>query len=597
MITRRGWEIPPSKVPGEAPVNSTAETSKPALGGAAIPAGYTRLLDAAAVAVGSILMVITAINQPYNQNEIQQVAPYGSSDLAKITGATRQPPLDPVLGAIVQHLLGEGQLRQRLVPILAGIGSLVLMLALLRRLGTGAGGTVALWVMATAPLMLRYSAYARPYSLPVFLMMLFVYAAQGWLDDRRRRWLLVTAIAAVAMPLARVPEPTVFLGATALTMLALSLRRRVSWSQTGPLIAISSGAVVLVCYPLYRSLASKAASIWDPSPSGVAERFGTGVHEVLTGLLPLLASWLPWWPITLAVIVAAFTVGDCRRRLMRWWFFWPLLAGPLLFVVAYHFMNPFSFEVRPYRARMAIFFVPEFALVVAALATAATDAVALGQRMRAGIAVLVAAALLAQLPATGVVLVANEAPDFGQVADVLTEQLPDDAIVLYDTASKAGQWRQPFSARPRYMSDTPYVEQVGKILHHPHAVPTKGPVYVLLLDSQCAVTVVCDEPRAVWSHRLRGWEVFARFDRFTLYEPQSTLRGRAGVISALRQFARAMGPDLGYVETFSAASLLRLAGHPGQGRRLIRQMYRAADPEAADRIRAAAAKHDLDPYA
>ena len=557
-------------------------------------------LDATAVAVGTVLIVIAAINQPYNQNELQQIAPYGSDDLAKIVGATRQPPLDPVLGALLQHVLGEGQLRQRLVPVLAGIGALIVVACLLRRLRAGAAGTVGLWAMATAPLLVRYSAYARPYALPVFLMLLFVYAAQSWLDDRKRGWLVVSAVAAVATPLARVPEPTIFFLVTAATLGVASLRGQLTWSQTRPLVAISGATLVLVCYPLYHLLASQSGGIWDPSPSGVLARFGSGVHEVLTGLLPLLGAWLPWWPVTLAITMLALVVPGSRRRVFHWWFFWPLLAGPAVFVVAYHFMNPFPFDVRPYRARMAIFFVPVFVLLLVSLTQAATEAVASGarssQRVKVAVNVLVAAALLGQLPATARVLVDNEAPDFGQVAEVLTQRLPRNAIVLYDTASQAGQWRQPFSARPRYMGYTPYVGQVATMMHYPEYVPKHGPVYVLLLDSACAVTVVCDEPRAVWSHHLRGWDVAARFDRFTLFEPQLELSGRSGVITALEQFGRAMGPDLGYVETFSAASLLKFQGRPGDGLALIQRLYRSADLEAAFRIVLAAERRALDPF-
>jgi 4-amino-4-deoxy-L-arabinose transferase-like glycosyltransferase len=578
-------------------VNSTVATgSEPATDNPMTRLAREYGLDAAAVAVGSVLMVIAALNQPYNQNEIQQIAPYDTTDLHKITTATRQPPLDPLLGALVQHIVGQGQLRQRLVPVIAGIGILVLMACLLRHLRAGLAGTAAVWVLATAPLMVRYSAYARPYSLPLFFMMLFAYGAQRWLDGGGRRWLVVTAAAAIAMPLTRVPEPTLFLVVTGVVMVVLPLRRRLTWAQAGPVLAVCLAAVVFVCYPEYHSLASKAASIWDPSPHGIITRFGSGVHEVLTGLLPLAAKWQPWWPVTVIVVAAAFVIPDSRRRVSQMWFFWPLLAGPLVFAVAYHFMNPFPFSVRPYRARMAIFFVPSYALLVAALAGAALDAAALGRRLRIAVGVVVAAVLLGQLPATARVLVDNESPDFGQAAQVVTQDLPSDAVVLYDTVSPAGQWRQPFSARPRYMGSTPYVGTVSKLGQFPNTVPKRGPVYVLLLDSQCAFSVVCDEPRAVWKHPLRGWKVAKRFDRFTLYQPDRSLDGRHGVVTALEQFGRAMGPNLGYVEIFDAASILKSQGRAAKAHALITQMYDTAPAEVAQRIRSTAHKHDLDPF-
>ena len=51
--------------------------------------------------------------------------------------------------------------------MVCGTLSLVLMALLLRRLRLGHHGVLALWVMAAAPLFLRYAAYMRPYALPV----------------------------------------------------------------------------------------------------------------------------------------------------------------------------------------------------------------------------------------------------------------------------------------------------------------------------------------------------------------------------------------------------------------------------------------------
>ncbi len=360
-----------------------------------------------AVLFGAVLIVTAAINQPFNQNELKQMGPYDSNSLSEIASGTRQPPLDPWLGALVQHLLGEGQLRQRLVPVLAGIGTLALMAMLVRRLGLGMPGALGIWVMATAPLMVRYSAYTRPYALPLFLSMLYVYAAQRWLDDRSKSWLAVAAVAAVALPLTRVPEPTVFLLASAVTIAALAVLRHLPWPQAGPLIAIPTAALLLVGYPMYRSLASEANSLWDPSPSGFIQRFDGGVREVLTGFLPLLASRFPWWPLTLLVLVAAVAIPHSRRQLREWWFAWPLFAAPVAFALAFYFLNPHADNGKPYNARYAIFFVPGFALMVMALASAVAARGVLSQRMRIGVGALLAAALVGQLPATSQVLVAE----------------------------------------------------------------------------------------------------------------------------------------------------------------------------------------------
>jgi hypothetical protein len=547
---------------------------------------------AGAVGVGSVLMVAAAINQPYNQNELQQMAPYGSDSIGRIINGTRQPPLDPLLGALVQHLLGEGQLRQRLVPVVAGIGTLVLMSLLLRRLGMGGAGAFGVWVLATAPLMVRYSAYTRPYALPLFLMMVFVYAAQRWLDDRRqRRWLVLTAAAAAAMLFTRLPEPTVFLVTTAAVLAWFAHRGRYSWSQAWPLVAISIGALVLVGYPEFQSLSS--AGVADLSPAGIASRFGSGMHKVATFVLPLLASWLPWWPVTLLVIVTAVVLSMARRQLARWWFFWPALMPPVAFVFAYELTT--AFNILRYRPHFAYFFLPAYVLVVVALARALKDPGAMSQRLRVGVGVLLGAALLSQLPATANALLNNEAADYGQAADVLTHDIPADAIVLYDNPNPAGMWRAQFLSEPRYMGTSPLVIAVRNLARYPRELPAQGPVYVLVLDSQCG-TVVCDFPPQQWNRDVPGWRVESRFDRFTLYAQENGPSGRQGVMQALFDFAKAFGPDLGYPETFAAAAELKLQGHPAAGHAVIHHMYAMAPPDLDMRIQAESHHYRLNPF-
>ena len=199
-------------------------------------------LYAAAVLGGAVLIVATALAQPFNQNELVQMAPYASGTVREILDATRQPPLDPLLGAAVRRVLGEGQLLQRLVPVLAGIGTLTLFALLLRRLRLGSAARSRCSCSRRRRCFLRWTAYSRPYALPVFLMLLFVYAGHRWLVDRQAQWLLLAVPSAVLLPLARVPEPMVFLCTTAAVLALLSLRGKLEWRATRPLVAATLGA-------------------------------------------------------------------------------------------------------------------------------------------------------------------------------------------------------------------------------------------------------------------------------------------------------------------------------------------------------------------
>ncbi len=549
---------------------------------------------ASGVVVGAALIVVTAFRQPFSYDELTQIAPYASNDPVEIVTATRQPPIDPLLGALFRHLFGQGQLQQRLVPVLAGIGILVLLSLLLRRLRLGFAGAFGVWVLATAPLMVRYSAYTRPYALPLFFMLLFAYAVHRWLDERRTGWLVLAGVTAVALPLTRVPEPTVFLGGMAATLAWFTLRGRFTWAQTRPVIAISLGVLFVVSVPMYLLLAYTADNFLDTSPTGFVGRLGEGTAEIATSVVPLLAYWYSWWPLTAVALVAALALTASRRRLFGWLIWWPLLAGPVAFVLVYHYLNKFSFETLPYRARAAFFFLSAFVLLLVALATVVTDR-ASPRSLRVGLAVLLGGVLLGQLPLTTTIVVTNAAPDFDQVSAALTEDLPDDAIVLYGRPSPVGQTRQPFLGSPRYMGDTPYVATIENEPVDLQALPRSGPVHVVI-NGQCARPGRCEASREPWDEQVPGYRLSHELERITIYEPVRGQDGRRGVAEALAAFGATLGPELGYTETFAAASLLKQQGRAGRGRALVEQMYADADPEVAEDIRAVAAAEGIDPF-
>ncbi len=550
----------------------------------------------AAVLVGAALIVVTAIRQPFSYDELTQINVYGSDSISVITGATRQPPIDPLLGALFQHIFGEGQLRQRLVPVLSGIGSLTVLSVLLRHLGLRFAGAFVVLIAATSPLLLRYSAYTRPYALPFFLMLLTTYAAQRWLDDRHRGWLITAGVAAFLLPLVRVPEPTIFLLATAAILAWFSYRGRLRWAQTKPLIAIDLAALLSMGLMQFFSLSSSAGGFFDPSPSGVIDRFPTGVHELATSFMSVLGAAFPWWPLTLLAVIAALAISPARALLFGWAFWWPLLAAPAAFAIAYHFVNPFSFFGLPYRARAASFFAPAFLLALAALA-AAVERREITGRVKVAVAALLAAVFVGQLPATAAVVVDDAAPNFAVISDVLKAQVPRDAIVLYDRPTPAGQSRQPFQGTPRYMGDTPFTASVVDIPTHVDDLPTAGPVY-LLFNGQCAAIERCDpSSRSAVDVMVPGWKIVYQHERFTLYAPTDGQDGTTGVVTALTDFAGALGVRLGFLETYAAAAVLEHDGRAAEGQALIDAMFDRVSPQVRALIEDEDRKYDLDPFA
>jgi hypothetical protein len=548
---------------------------------------------AGAVLLGGALMVVTAIVQPYNQNEWVQIEPYGSSDLHEIVSGTRQPPLDPLLGALVQHLLGVGQLRQRLEPVAFGIGCLALMALLLRRMRLGSIGVLAVYVLATAPVFIRYSAYIRPYALPTFLMLVVCYVGSRWLEDGRRLWLVLAAVAGLLLPLARVPEPTVFLATSALVLVVLGERGVVPRARARTLGVTLLVALVTVGVFSFLALASSADSVFDPDPVHALHRTPAGIRDGVTYVLPLFAHWFPWWPVTLALLVLAVVLPTARRDLVRLWFWVPLVLAPLVFLVAYHTVNSFPLDERHYRARFAYFFAPALVLLVAVVGRALAE---WGSRHRVGARLgpaAVAVLLLSQVPQTISVVTRPDVADLGEAADVLRAEVPSNALVLYDSPAPNGDWRQPFFGRSRYLVGAPRVVDVSDLASGVSGPGTPGPVYLLLLDSACASSVVCDLPAVRWSGQVEGYRVVRRFSRFTLYAPAEAEHGRSGAARALAALASAYGDRANEADVFARAHVLEKEGrHAAAARVVARRCDRAPSPAGryACRRRAADAK-------
>jgi len=528
-----------------------------------------------AIVVGAVLIVTASLRQAFNQNELQQMAPYGSDRIADIVGGTRQPPLDPLVGGLIQHWLGIGQFQQRLVPMLAGIGTLIFVSLLLSHLRTGRAGAFAVLVLATSPLMIRYSAYTRPYATPVFLMVLFIYATQRWMDDRRPGWLAVSCLAAFALPLTRVPESAVFLAVSAAFTVLLGLGKRLPWRTVWPVVVSCLAALALVGYPMYRSLQRQASMYARDEQSDLLAAIRPGMYHIRTTVVPLMADWFPWWPVVLGVAVAALVLRDSRRWLLGYWAWWAALAAPVAWLVFFHFFTGISLESVPYRPRYLYFFLPAAVLLVAALAHAVAERRSAPRAWRLGLTALLVATLVGQLPATVKVLREDEDPDFELAAKVLKDQVPADAIVLYDNPNPIGRWRHPFIGASRYLGESPRVRSFKVASKDPEAL-SSGPIYVLLLDRRYASTLF-DNPTSTWKADVPGWQS-QRHGRFVLYRSTEGQSGREGLIRTSREFGVALGPTLGCPQWAAAIRLLRSNGQREEARALLEQMDAATDP-------------------
>jgi hypothetical protein len=364
------------------------------------------------------------------------------------------------------------------------------------------------------------------------------------------------------------------MAAAAVVLAWFALRGRLTWAAAWPVITICGGALLLVGLPMSRLLAESAAMY--ANEEGIAARIEPGLHHLRTTILPLMADWFPWWPCTLAMVVVVLALGDSRRWLFGQWAFWPSLAAPVGWIVVYVFMSGVNLDAVPYRPRYLYFLLPAFCFMVAALARTVVRMRGPHQALSVGVAWLLAACLIGQLPAAAKVVIEDEDPDFGLAAAMLKDRVPDDAIVLYDNPNPIGRYHHPFLGSPRYMGKTPRVLPVPAVSKAPRAVPDSGPVYLLLLDRKYGATLF-RHPVNTWAADVPGW-VGERYGRFVLYRPTQGQSGKDGVIEAGKSFGHALGPSVGFPESRAAVSLLAAAGNREDAYAYLDDMYARADP-------------------
>lgn len=207
-------------------------------------------------AIAFAILVLLAAIVPYHIDELRQVALY-RRDLAAIPRATlemQQPPLDTLANALVHRLLGAGDIRERLLPILFGCASLLLLGRLCLAAGLRWGAVIAVGTLALLPIFLRTTPYARQYALPTFLMLLVLYSVDRWLHRGKQGWLWATGLASVLLVLSRSVDPVLFLVTTAAVLATVGYLERhrlpSGWRSVRVPMAITAGMALLVGGPV-----------------------------------------------------------------------------------------------------------------------------------------------------------------------------------------------------------------------------------------------------------------------------------------------------------------------------------------------------------
>lgn len=509
------------------------------------------------VLFGGFVLLISAAEEPYHIDELRQVRSY-DRDLAGVIQASvqqEQPPLDAVLNSFAQDLLGIGDVRQRLLSVGFGVGSLALVAVLTLRSGFLALGSVStLGVMSLTPALISVTAYARPYALPVFLMMAFLALAHIWLD-RGRPWALILAfLVAGLLPWSRTVEPVIFLVCSAMIMSILALARQRRRPAIWMLVASCFGLVssIPAIGLLLDQLGDRTAS--DGSLPERLARLGSDIPTAI-------GTAFPYWPFLVLIVLLAVVRPAARRLLARLWWWWVLVGTAIGFVLAFVAIAPVT---QGFFGRYLFTWVIPFSILVGAVVSSATE-VSRRLVVPAGVTFGAVGLLIAWAGyLTWHDLSTKSTSDWKAVSAVITEDLPADTAVLYDQLRRLGAYRTPYAGYPRYTKGQPRIPLSLNVIRDPSTFSPGSNTAVILLTGGTRFDVP-------------GW-IGIGIDRyFTVYLPSSPRPGLAGAAGAAEEFAEALGPDLGAAMQLTAASLWSKSGDSERADILVEELLAQDD--------------------
>jgi dolichyl-phosphate-mannose-protein mannosyltransferase len=365
---------------------------------------------------------------------------------------------------------GVNEYALRLIPLVAGCLLLPTTWYAARRLIGPRAALIATWAVAASPLLVRYSAEAKPYALDALVATaLLGLAAQVMHEpDRRARWiaLLIGGVVALALSMASV----FVLAAIGLALFAP--RRLAERRVIARLVGIGTAwcaAFALLYVTVYDAEPARSymRHFWSPaflgSPHSLGMRLGI-IWEALT--TPFVLAESGAWG---GVIVAAMAVGAvaCLRR-GRW--IGLMIAGPIALAALASFARLY-----PFGGRVALFAVPLYAMLAGAGVAALTGAMPRIARLYASLGF--GAAMLLQ-PGRGAAWLARSAE--GQedpravVQDLLRRAAPDEPIYLYvrsvpNWLMYSTDWAAPDTARAHRL-----IEAAAALGPNSGNAPTRG---------------------------------------------------------------------------------------------------------------------------
>jgi len=533
-----------------------------------------RLALSIAIIFGTAILLFAIDEEPYHVDELRQVLPY-HLPVEEITRASirqEQPPLNAWIGAFIQRVFGIGDVQQRAASVMSAIGSLILLGYLCVISGMRSGAVVTVALFASSPQIVNLSAYARPYALPIFLMLAFIVCCNHWLVNRTRLALMAALITGALLPSSRALTPLIFLGCVFVTAW---LWRNSFGRDRRPVLAILAIAALaagVVGVPYFIQLLPEISqftrSSWSPLD---------GLHRLGTELPPILMQVFPGWPLSAALLLTAFALSESRHKLFAHWWWWALAAVPIIFAILFFTLTA---PEQPYAKRYAFTFWVPLVVAVGVTVDAAGSRWKHGARLvPVGIACSVGLLLGFSAVQLAADLTSTKRPDWRRFSTVIEAKLPRNHQLLFDHLSRAGQWRSRFAGQPRYLPRTHRVTTVTWLARTGGRVLRNDGVAIAVLGPSSPVP---------------GWNRVYVDRHFALYLPIVPVKEASKIVESLKAFADAHGDDRGAMMRLAAAAVQYRFGYAQPARLEVNLLLDRVEQDLSKRILRDIEKHDLE---
>jgi len=497
-----------------------------------------------------MVLLVAAAEEPYHFDELKQVSIYAlpMADVLEASSLLEQPPLDVMLNSLAQKtLLGVGDVRQRFLSVVFGIGSLILIALLsVRAKFTSAGTVMAMGVMALTPLAIGLTAYARPYALPLFLSLGFLWLSDVWIRDGRGWSFALLVVVALLLPWTRLVEPAILLVSMAVVALVFLVRRE-NPTRSVALLSVSAVGIagsIVVTLMLSEELSDRTAFGTD---------FLDRIGRIFTDVPPTIPMVFPYWSILVGLVLVGLFYRPTRTLLKPLWWWWVLVATSLGFVAAFFVATPAS---QPFAARYMFTLIPTIAVLTGAVVSGvlASNAHWVLRYTSVGLALV---AVLWGAAGTWHELTTHSRADWKAASRVLMEDLPEGTMIIYDEVRGIRQSKRAYMGNLRYTDDR-LIPLTLQIIEDPSLVDPGSNTAIVLYTR--------DEVEAP------GWITLRVDDFVTVYVPTSPRVGLEGAAGAAEELADALGPQLGAALNLTAASLWERAGEEARTAELVSEV-------------------------